>query len=202
MLTSADSSTKGSAPIRSYTARILESNVPLDSEKARLILRGRNLAKLRIGDRLIRCPEKLMVEEISGVKAQLKRNPLPDFDRSLNIRHNIVNGLLTNAINSRWEYPQIVSIRLAGWVGDETVSTVSAAAVSIHRGGRDVCRIQPLDIEDTGRNVGVIDGVLQHNVRCLDSTHVEEVAPLKQCAVIQFIRCIDTKAPEDRGHQT
>jgi len=181
---------------------ILESNVPLDSDKARIIQRGRNLAELRTGNSLIRCPEKLMVEEVSDVEAQLKRNPLLDVDRSLNIRHNIVNGLLTNAIDTRWEYPQVVSIRLAGWVGDETVPTVSATAVSIHRGGRDVCRIQPLDIEDARRDVGVIDGVLQHNVRCLDSPHVEEVAPLKQCAVIQFIRCIHTKAPEDRGHQT
>src|SRR5277367_233030 len=111
-----------------------------------------------------------MVEEVSGVKAQLKRNPLLDIDHSLNIRHNIVNRLLTNAIDTRRKYPQIVSIRLAGWVGDETVPTVSATAVTIHRGGRDVCGIQPLDIEDARRDIGVIDGVLQHNVRCLDST--------------------------------
>ena len=60
---------------------ILESNVSRDSDTARIILRGRNLTKLRTGNRFIRRPEELMVEQVSGVKVQVKRNSLLDLDR-------------------------------------------------------------------------------------------------------------------------
>jgi hypothetical protein len=54
--------------------------VTVNRDEARIILRARDLAELRIGNGRIRCPEHLTVEEVSSISAQFKRNPFLDCD--------------------------------------------------------------------------------------------------------------------------